>query len=365
MFKKDVREFQLGDLLVSKEAPPLFFAEVGSYFNGDSKMALDLFQQIVKTRDANPNIPVVLKTEILNNPEICLPVDHVETYQNKAGDLKQENYRDLMERKAMPLKDYEPLFAYCKEVNIPTVVSVYDFEAADFAAQNGATGLKIASANLVHVPLIYHVAKLGLPMVIDTGRSTMQEVARAVEAAREGGQEDIIIQHSPDGHPALPENHNLRMLETYEKAFGLPTGLSDHYTGVEMIYMSIALGATVLEKGLYFDADELDQDISHSMDIKNFDQVLKATMDCWLALGSTRRPHNQVIKGNVGNSQRQCLVAMKDLKAGDKIDYNNVRFAFPCKGIPVEHWNIVDGWQLKTEVPANQPIQWKHVETNN
>ena len=74
-----------------------------------------------------------------------------------------------------------------------------------------------------------------------------------------------MIQHSPDGHPALPKAHNLRIFQTYLEAFGLPVGLSDHHVGVEMLYMAIALGAAVLEKGVHVDADELDQDISHSM----------------------------------------------------------------------------------------------------
>ena len=97
-------------------------------------------------------------------------------------------------------------------------------------------------------------------MVIDTGRASLQEVARAVEAARESGAQDILLQHSPDGHPALPEAHNLRILQAYETCFGLPTGLSDHYVGVEMLYVAIALGACVIEKGLYFDEYELDED---------------------------------------------------------------------------------------------------------
>jgi len=360
-----IREFELGGVVVSKDAPPIVFAEVGSYFNGDSKAALTLFEKIVKHRDRNPDIPVILKTEILDDPEICLPGDLIETYQNKKGEVKKENYRSLIERKAMPLSNYEPLFAYCNEVNIPTVVSVYDFKAADFAKSNGAAGLKIASSNIVHLPLIYHVAKLGLPMVIDTGRASLQEVARAVEAARKGGVKDIIVQHSPDGHPAAPIAHNLRILETYERCFGLPTGLSDHYVGLEMLYMAIALGACVLEKGLYFDPEELDQDIAHSMDIEEFSGVLHKCLDCWQAMGRTWRDPAETITGTIGSSQRQCLVAKRDIEAGERLSLDSVRFAFPCLGVPVEHWPIVNGWLACEKIPVNQPIQWHHVAANH
>lgn len=356
-----VHAFRLGGFEIGESSPPVFFAEVGSYFNGDAEMAMRLFRQIADIRDRVPQAPVVLKTEILDDPSICLPGDLFETYVDKAGRQKRENYRELIERKAMPLDDYRPLFAFCRDRDLPTVVSVYDFKAADFCAAEGAAGLKIASSNIVHLPLIEYVAGLGLPMVIDTGRSTLQEVARAVETARSGGCRDIVLQHSPDGHPALPEAHNLRMLPAYAQAFGLPTGLSDHYVGVEMLYLAVALGASVLEKGLYFDAEELDQDISHSMPIDDFETVLKKTMDCWEALGDSWRDRSRQIKGNIGASQRQGLVAGRNLQEGDTVERPNVRFAFPAVGIGAEHWPIVKGWTLRRAVPEGQPIGWKDV----
>lgn len=356
-----VREFSLGNVRVSKDRPPVFFAEVGSFFNGDPSLAMQLFEKIVEARDANPDAAVVLKTEILDNPEICLPGDLMESYTDKAGNLRQENYRELIERKSMPLREYEPLFAYCREVEIPTVVSVYDFKAADFAAAQGAAALKIASANVVHVPLIRHVARIGLPMVIDTGRATLREVSRAVEVARAEGLADLIVQHSPDGHPALPAAHNLRILETYEQCFGVPTGLSDHYVGVEMLYVAVALGACVLEKGLYTDPDELDQDIAHSMGVEDFPAVVRKTIECWQALGNPWRDPRAPIEGNIGSSQRQGLVARRQLRAGDSVSLDTARFAYPCFGIPVERWDDVEGWTLRDSVSEGTPIRWSDV----
>jgi sialic acid synthase SpsE len=355
-------EFAIGDLKVGASSAPIFFAEVGSYFNGDASSALRLFEKIVAVRDAVPEAAVALKTEILDNPEICLRADLTETYVDKAGNARTENYRELLERKSMPLDDYRPLFAYCREQNIPTVVSVYDFNAADFSEEQGAAALKIASANIVHLPLIDHVARKGLPMVIDSGRATLQEVARAIECARSAGCSEIVVQHSPDGHPALPAAHNLRILQSYAQAFGLPTGLSDHYVGVEMLYMAVALGSQVLEKGLYFDPDELDQDISHSMSIDDFEFVLRRVMDCWTALGSTYRDTSKPILGNIGSSQRQGLVAKVDLKPGDAVAFENVRFAFPAFGVGVEHWFTVQDWVMKRPVAAGKPIGWGDVE---
>ena len=304
---------------------------------------------------------MVLKTEILDDPEICLPSDVLETYASKGGAVKQENYRALIERKVMPTAEYVPLFRMCREAAIPFVVSVYDFKAADFSKAQGAAALKIASSNVTHVPLIRHVAGLGLPMVIDTGRTSIAEVHRAVDTARRAGCEDIILQHSPDGHPAPAKAHNLRIMQTYVAAFGLPVGISDHYTGVEMLYVAVALGASVLEKGVYFDPDELDQDISHTMSIDDLPRVLRLVHDSWLSLGRPARDPRQTIDWVIGTSQRQCLVAARDLESGDRIGLDTVRFAFPSLGIPVEHWDTVAGWTATRALSAGEPIRWEHV----
>ncbi|CZI98312.1 TPA: spore coat protein [Legionella pneumophila] len=359
------REFKLGNFNVSTQSPPIFLAEVGSYFNGDYQLAKNMVESIIKASTMVPKQPVVLKTEILNDPEICLPSDLLETYTSKDGQVKKENYRELIERKAMPLEKYEQLFSIVRNASMPFIVSVYDFTAVDFATQHGACALKIASANIVHIPLIRYAAQKGLPLLIDTGRSTIAEVFNAVNTARVAGCEDIIIQHSPDGHPALPEAHNLRLLQTYSQAFNLPVGLSDHHNGLEMLYVSVALGASILEKGVHVYPEELDQDISHSMSLDDLPDVLQKVYDVWESLGSTERNPRQQIKGVIGSSQRQCVVAKRDIQPGETLTLDNVRFAFPCLGIPVQHWDLVNGSCFTSSVKADKPIQWSDIKRND
>lgn len=355
------KTIKLGNINVGSKFPTVFMAEIGSYFNGDYQLAKRLVESIIEARAMVPEQPIVLKTEILNDPDICLIGDLEETYTNKVGQVKKENYRKLIERKILALEHYIDIFQLAHDAQLPVVVSVYDFTAADFAAKQGAAALKIASSNIVHVPLIRHAAKLGLPLVIDTGRSTLSEVYRAVDTAKAAGCNDIIVQHSPDGHPALPEAHNLRLLQTYERCFNLPTGLSDHHTGVEMLYMAIALGASVLEKGVHVDPEELDQDISHTMSIDDLPKILKNVYDCWIALGNTERNVRTPIKGVIGSSQRQGLVAKRELSVGDKINLDNIRFAFPAVGIPVENWDLIEGWQIAKSIKAGAPLRWEDV----
>lgn len=355
------RSFSIGPYVLSSETPPIFFAEIGGFFGQDLILAREMVSRIIDIGKAVSHQPMVLKTEILHDANICLPGDTLETYAAKDGRVQQENYRALIERKVVPLDQYGQLFELCRSQNMPFCVSVYDFAGADFAIGAGAAALKIASSNIVHIPLIRHCASKGLPLIIDSGRSTIAEVQRAVETAQAAGCRDIVLEHSPDGHPALPKAHNLRVLQTYAQAFGLPVGLSCHHVGLEMLYMSIALGATVLEKGVHVAPDDLDIDISHTMDLKDLQSVLESVHASWQALGQPARDLQIPIGGVLGTSQRQCLVAKKNLVPGDAISLNSVGFAFPRRGVGVEYWDLVLGWKLTSDVAAGQPIGWENV----
>ena len=153
-----MRSFAIGPFQLRPDTPPLFFAEIGSYFNGDVTLAASMIKHVLAARKAVPQQPLALKTEILNDAEICLPGDTIENYAAKDGRVRKENYRTLIERKVVPLEKYADLFKLCTDAGVPLVVSVYDFIATDFAALRGASALKIPSSNLVHIPLIRHVA---------------------------------------------------------------------------------------------------------------------------------------------------------------------------------------------------------------
>lgn len=350
--------FSIGGFDLSHNTPPLFFAEIGAFFGQDVSLAKSMIEQILDARRQVPQQPLVLKTEVLHDPEICLVGDTVETYASKSGCVKQENYRALIERKALPLDKYAGLFEMCALADLPFIASVYDLLGADLAVECGTVALKIASSNVIHIPLIRHCAAKGIPIILDTGRATLAEVDKAITTAREVGCEKIVIQHSPDGHPALPRAHNLKTLETYQRAFGFPVGLSDHHVGLEMIYMAIAMGATVIEKGVHIAPDDLDIDISHTMHMSDLVVVMQSVFNCWSALGLSFRDMRKPIEGVLGTSQRQCLVANSDIRTGDKISLKNVRFAFPRRGISVEHWDLVEGVTLRKPILAGCPIQW-------
>ena len=151
------RSFAIGPYAVSADSPPIFFAEIGGFFGQDIDLASEMIRRIIQVGRDVPEQPMVLKTEILHDVEICLPGETLETYAAKDGRVQQENYRALIERKVVPLDHYAQLFQLCRDAGMPFLVSVYDSAGADFAMAAGTTALKIASSNIVHVLSLIHI----------------------------------------------------------------------------------------------------------------------------------------------------------------------------------------------------------------
>lgn len=338
---------------VANDAPPLFLPDIGTFFNQDMSLAREM---VARVKAAGC---LVVKGEILHRIELCLDDETQERYYDPGRGFVAERWRELMARKVVPLESYAELFEGCRSQGLAFVLSVYDREGADFAKQMGAAALKIASANLVNQPLIEHAAKLGLPMLIDTGKASLDEIARAVQWAQDAGACGICLQHSPLAPPAPLAEHNLRMLQTFRAIYGFPVGLSDHHAGEEMLYAAAALGAAVLEKGVCRDDNPPDQDVAHALPIGQLADVVRKCANIHAALGS---PMRRLRRDAPRHNQRMGLVAARDLAAGQPLTLDAVDFAWPNLGIHVEHWELVANWRVRRDLARGRIIRWQDVE---
>ena len=171
--------FELAGQSIGDGAPPLFLPDIGTFFNQDMALAEDMVHRLKARSRANSCTASTWWS-------MTIPTSATSA---RGGAVVAERYRDLMARKVVPLDSYARLFAVCADLDLPVVLSIYDREGADFARQIGACALKIASSNIVHRALIEYVAAAVLPMLLDTGKSTLEEIGRAVGWARDGGAE--------------------------------------------------------------------------------------------------------------------------------------------------------------------------------
>jgi len=332
--------------------PPVFLPDIGTFFNRDLDLAAQLLHKVAGSGAR------YIKGEILHDPEICLPTDTAERYLGNDAKPREENYRALIERKTVGLDAYRELFAPCRDLGLGLVLSVYDGAGAEFAAEIGAQAIKIASTNVVHAPLIRQCAGLGVPLIIDTGKATLAEAQRAVEWAFKAGASELVVEYSPPAPPAPLEKHNLRILRDLNKLFGLPIGLSDHHHGDEMLFAASALGCRVLEKGVCDNSPNSDQDVYHALNVDRLPDVLDQCHNIHAALGEANAAYAPPPERPAA---RMGVVALKNLQPGDVLNLDNVRFAFPTLGIPVEEWDRIAGAKVVQSVAADNPVEWQHV----
>jgi sialic acid synthase SpsE len=343
----------IGNYSIGKYNPPVFLPDIGTFFNQDMTQAESIVKKLAEAGVS------IIKGEILHSPEICLKAGGKEKYWGReTKKVIEEDYYSLITRKVVSFRAYEELFSYCFELGMHVVTSVYDFEGADFANTVGVSALKIASSNITHQPLIEYLAKIGLPLIIDTGHSTLEEAARAVNWAQDAGAKNIIIEHSPLPPPHPIEMHNLRFMNTLGTSLGLPFGLSDHHAGEEMLYAATALGASILEKGVCPDNMGDEQDGGHALPVSRVGEVLEKINNIHAALGDGIR---HLTRNREKYISRMGLVAKRDLKPGDKINLQSVTFAFPAIGIRTEYWDDIKGWEVIESVDAGEVIGWQHI----
>lgn len=341
------------NLFIGKSISPLLLPDIGTFFNQDISLAKKMIYQLKK------NGAKIIKGEVLHNKNIVLNSSFNEKYLSRNKKLKIENFEKLIHRKVLPLNKYFEIFDYCKKIKLPFCLSVYDFEGANFAKQIGAVALKIASSNLNHRPLIEHVVKLKLPVILDTGKSSYSEIRRAVQWCKDLKFKKLHLQHSPYAPPKSLRHHDLMMIKGMIEDFNCTVGLSDHFNGAEMMYASIPLGATTLEKGIIPDHLNSDQDVYHSLKVSEFKKVNDNCKKIYLSLGRKKRILNS---NGDKHPHRMCLVASKTIKKNEIFDGDNIGFAMPQIGISVEKYYKILGKKNKIHLNFRDPISIKNIK---
>lgn len=342
----------IGDVPIGDNFPTVLMAEIGTFFNQDIQTALSYVEKIHKAGAQ------ILKTELLHNPDVCLPkTGLMHEYQYAHGKTK-EDYRSLIERKVLPLEEYLKLFKLAHRLKIPIVCSVYDKEGIDFLLKEGGAAVKFSRDNINNLPLIRYAAETKLPIIFDAGNTYLHEIARAKETAQRSGASGVIVNLHPAANPAPPELHNLRTITTYKKSFGVPVGLACHYRGNEILYAAVGAGVNIIEKGIVDDPDRKEQDLVSAARLSEVNNIVETIKNCWLALGSdipqVREPRDY--------SSWKGMVAKTDIKPGDTLTLENVQFSFPPLGISVEHWDITENKKTLKALKKNQVISWDMIQ---
>ena len=271
-----------------------------------------------------------------------------------------QSLHELYQKAHMPWDWHKPLFDFAREQGITIFSSPFDFSAVDLLESLNAPAYKIASFEMVDLPLIRYVAQTGKPMIISTGMADVDEIAEAVETAKSAGCRELVVLHCVSGYPAPAADYNLRTLPDMAARFDTLVGLSDHTLDNTTAVASVVLGACVIEKHFTLDRNGGGADDSFSLEPDGLQALCRDSKTAWQALG---RVHYGLKSSEQGNVQfRRSLYFVKDLQKGDAIDETCIRSVRPGFGIAPKHFDELIGKRLTRNVQANTKTDWADFE---
>lgn len=332
---------------IAADAPPYVIAELSANHNGSLNNAMRIIEEAKKAgADA-------VKLQTYTADTITLDCGS-EEFQIHEGLWAGRTLYELYQQAHMPWEWHKPLFEHAHRLGITIFSSPFDNSAVDLLEDLNAPAYKIASFEAVDLPLIRYVAGTGKPMIISTGMADAEEIQEAIDAAREGGCQELAILHCVSGYPAPPEDYNLRTIPDMMARFGLVTGLSDHTLDNTTALASVALGASLIEKHFTLDRTGGGPDDSFSLEPPELAALCRDSRTAWSALGRVDYGRKSSEQGNA--KFRRSLYFVKDMNAGDVITAESVRSVRPGFGLAPKWLNQVLGRRVVRAVSANTPV---------
>lgn len=334
---------------IGKNFPPYIIAEMSANHNGDINNAY----KIVDMARSSGADCVKLQTY---TPDTLTLDSKLPDFQLTDGLWAGQSLYELYQEAFTPWEWHKPLFDYAKKVGITIFSSPFDNTAVDMLEDLNTPAYKIASFEAVDLSLIKYVAQTGKPVIISTGMADSEEIQEAIEAAREGGCQELAILHCVSGYPAPAADYNLRTLVDMQKRFGLITGLSDHTIDNTTAITSVGLGASIIEKHVTLGRNGGGPDDSFSLE---YEELLALCVDvniAWEALGKVDYGRKSSEQGNV--KFRRSLYFVKDIKQGEIITREHIKSIRPGYGLPPKNLNDVIGQKVKCEVLSGLPVKW-------
>ncbi|QDT15555.1 pseudaminic acid synthase [Alienimonas californiensis] len=254
--------------------------------------------------------------------------------------------------------DWQPKLAeVAAEVGLALFSSPFDPTAIDFLEEMDCPAYKIASFELVDLPLIRRAASTGKPLIMSTGMASLAEIDAAVHAARSAGAAGVALLKCTSAYPASPAEANLRTIPHLAAAFGVPAGLSDHTLGTAVPVAAVALGATVIEKHFTLSRDTPGPDSAFSLEPAEFRQMVDAVRVAEAALGTVR--YGVTDDSKASRQMRRSLYVTKHVRRGERFTAENVRSVRPGYGLPPESFGEASLRVAAADVPAGTPLSWE------
>ncbi|WP_130470850.1 N-acetylneuraminate synthase family protein [Candidatus Magnetaquicoccus inordinatus] len=343
----------LGQTTIGDEQRAYIIAEAGLNHNGSLAIAKQLVEQAkaagcdaVKFQTYTPHSRISGKVK-------------TSRYAEQIIGLEESAY-EMFARLSMPFSEQKELFAYARQLGIEIFSTPFDFASVDFLESLGVSLYKIASMDLVNLPLIEAVAGTGKPMILSTGMSTLAQIEEAVETVANAGNSNLMLLHCNSAYPSAPGEMNLRVIQTLKQSFQIPVGLSDHTFGLFTAHTAIVLGANLIER--HFTLDRMLEGPDHILSSEPWEmkELVKISHLVPAILGSPVK-RIQPTEYDTINAQRKSLYAACDIQAGEVLRREMVTIKGPGGGLLPRYLEVIVGRTVRQNIEADYPITWNDI----
>ncbi|OGG39854.1 pseudaminic acid synthase [Candidatus Kaiserbacteria bacterium GWA2_50_9] len=332
--------------------PVFMIAEMSGNHNHDLKKAHAI---IDAAADAGVD---ALKLQTYTADTITLNSDRPEFRLEWQG--KSRTLYELYQEGTTPWEWHAELFAHARERGMVPFSSPFDRTAVDFLEKLDVELYKVASFEVVDIPLLEAIGKTRKPVIVSRGMSTFEELDLALKTLRENGTKDIVVLQCVSAYPAKPEDMNLTMIPYLAERFGVMAGLSDHTLTNDSAIAAVALGARVIEKHMTDARAEGGVDSEFSLEPAEFKALVTSVRVVEGALGKPGDTRGE--REQKESRFRKSLFAAADIKRGEVFTEKNVRSVRPGAGLPPKYYHHVLGKRAMQDISFATPLAWTLIE---
>ena len=346
-------QLHIGNRNLGPGNPVYIVAELSANHNQDLQRAVSL---IDAATDAGAD---AIKLQTYTPDTITIRSDR-EPFQIRGGTLWDgRTLHDLYAEAFTPREWHAELQQKALSCGMDFFSSPFDASAVDFLETLNVPAYKIASPELVDIPLIQKAAGTGKPLIMSTGMATAEEIEEALASARGAGAEQIALLKCTSAYPSPPQEMNLSLIPALAERFGVPVGLSDHSMGIAVPIAAVALGACIIEKHLTLSRSVKGPDSEFSLEPHEFKAMVEAVRTVEQAIGHPEFRDGE--KEKATRAFRRSLFVVEDVKVGDVFTAQNVRSIRPGNGLHTRHLAEIIGQRASCDIQRGTPLRWELV----
>lgn len=330
-------------------------AEMSANHAGSLETALRL---VVAAKEVGADC---LKTQIYSADTLTIHCDRT-PFKIHEGLWAGQTLYSLYEQASMPWDWHQAIQKKCREVGIDFLATAYDTRSVDYIISLDIPAIKIASFEIVDIPLIRYAAKSGKTMLLSCGMSSSEEIRNAVNTCFREGNHDVILLKCSSAYPADPSELNLNTIPNMKRVFHLPVGFSDHSLGTVSSVVACTLGACIIEKHFCLDKGQQTADSAFSLSPPEFSQLVRDIRLAEAARGVVSYGCTDAEKQSM--IFRRSLFAVQDIKEGEQFSENNIKSIRPGYGLSPKYYDRIIAKKSPRFIHRGEPLTESDLEGN-